>query len=72
MIVHIITDSECVEINTLTINMEVDRNIYIDKFYPQEEPKWKEFCKKHNFHPRKDYGTKIYSLYLDLCSEGLI
>lgn len=42
--------------------------IHIDK----EDKKWIKFCREHNFHPHKDYNTKIYDLYLRLCAEGII
>ena len=45
------------------------------KYNPLKDEKWIEFCKKHNFHPKKDYyygEGKIFRLYLDLCANDLI
>lgn len=41
-------------------------------FHGWEEPKWVNFCKKHHFNPKKDYRSKIYHLYLQLCAEGMV
>lgn len=38
----------------------------------RKDKKWIKFCREHNFHPHKDYNTKIYDLYLRLCAEGII
>jgi hypothetical protein len=71
--VHIISKGESIEINIHSINISLDTNgSPYEKFIPWEEPKWIQFCKEHKFHPIKDYDTKIYRLYLDMCTEGLI
>lgn len=40
--------------------------IHIDKekdthaYNYRKDKKWIKFCREHNFHPHKDYNTKIY------------
>lgn len=50
------------------ISIQVDSGDYDYK----EDEKWRKFCKDHNFHPIRDYGTRVYDLYLRLCGVGLI
>ena len=69
MKLHIIIDSECVEVDTLTISI-CEPNP--DKFYPWAEKKWIKFCKAHKLNPTKHYNTKWYRLYLELCAERLL
>lgn len=70
--VHINLGEESLEINTLTVNIDMDILSRYERFTPWEEPKWIKFCKKHNFNPIKDFNTKFYRLYLDMCAEGII
>lgn len=71
--VHIMSKGEFLEINIHSINITLDTNASsYERFIPWEEQKWIDFCKKHRFNPERDYYTKIYRLYLDMCAEGLI
>lgn len=73
MKVHLIQNGELLEFDTLTVHIEVDSyDSNYEMFIPQEEYKWVQFCRAHNFSPTKDYGGKIYRLYLEMCAEGLI
>lgn len=71
--VHIMSKGESIEINIHSINVTLGSNASsYERFIPWEESKWVDFCKKHRFHPVKDYGGKIYRMYLDMCAEGLL
>lgn len=73
MKVYLIQHGELLEFDTLTIHIEVTSyGSNYDRFVPQEEPKWVEFCRKHKFSPTRDYGSKVYRMYLEMCAEGLI
>lgn len=67
MLVRIVTKGECIIINTVISDDSIQ-----ERMDPTREAKWVKFCKKHRFNPRKDYNTKIYRLYLDLCINGLV
>lgn len=68
--VHIMHQGESIEINVHSINISIEE--HTGEFIPWEEPKWRKFCKAHNFDRIKDYGGKIYRLYLDMCAEGML
>ena len=70
MKLHMIHHGELLEFDTLTVHIEVLQ--YGSEYScPQEEDKWVKFCKEHHFDPISDYDSKIYKLYLELCSEGM-
>ena len=71
--VHIVHNGEDIEINVTSINITLGANSSsYDRIIPWEEPKWINFCKKHKFNPIKDYNTKIYRLYLEMCAEDML
>ena len=71
--VHIIHRGELIEIDINSINTSLSANSSsYERFIPWEEQKWIDFCYKHKFHPVKDYGGKIYRMYLEMCAEGLV
>lgn len=68
MIIHIDKEEVTIlEIKIVTLG-EKDTHAYNYR----KDKKWIKFCREHNFHPHKDYNTKIYDLYLRLCAEGII
>lgn len=71
--VHVMSKGESIEINIHSINITLDTNSSsYDRFIPWEESKWIKFCKEHRFHPIKDYESKIYRMYLEMCAEGML
>lgn len=70
--VHVMSKGEAIEVNIHSINITLGANSSYERFIPWEEPKWIKFCKEHRFHPVKDYESKIYRMYLDMCAEGML
>lgn len=62
---------DVVEINIPVIMQEECADNNCDKYHSYADPKWKKFCRDHNFDSRKPWG-KVYDLYLRMCAEGML